>query len=383
MMLSKILNDRKKLSALLLLVLVVLVLFFAVQRIVQRLSPIPVVSHPHLAVETLTLMPGPFFHTRRYTGSVVAVQRVQVSAQVNARVSNLYFREGAYVKQDHLLVRLDARELVNEVNRLLASEQRLRAELHYWTNQHRRNIKLIKQKMISDSQLEKSLRMQESLKASIKENTEAMKNAKIRLGYTKIMAPFTARIQAVMTEVGEQAAPGKVLFELVSMQKMKAVISVPQADLGQLQVGLMVKLSTPATGLLQQTKIEKIYPALDPATRNATFEAYFTVQHAGDHAPLYPGMVAEALVELQQDEAALLIPHHAVHKNKQGAGVFVYINGVAKWRQVRYGAVDTNTGRVLIISGLKTGEKIIVTPDPRLKDGLDVAEVAANQSEQL
>ncbi len=380
-MLSEFLNNRKKLSALLLLVLVALVLFFAVQRIVQRLSPIPVLTQPPLAVETLTLTSGSFAHTRRYTGSVVAEQRVQISAQVNARVSNIYFREGAYVEQGDLLVSLDARELENEVNRLQASEQRLQAELSYWINQHHRNQKLFKQKVVSDSQLEESLRMQESLKASIKENTEAMKNAKIRRGYTKITAPFTARIQAVMTEIGEQAAPGKVLFELVSMQKMKAVISVPQADLGQLQLGQVVKLSIPSTGLLQQTKIEKIYPALDPATRNATFEAYLVVQQSGDLAQLYPGMVVDARVELQQDDAVLVIPHHALHKNKQGTGVFVYINGVAEWRQVSHGVVDT--GRVLIISGLTAGEKIIVTPDPRLKDGLAITESLINQSEKL
>ncbi len=378
---SMFFNSRKKLSAFLLLIMVALVLIFAIQRILARLSPLPVVSQPPLAVEMLRLTARPFTLSRRYTGSVVAAQRVQIAAQVNARVEAIYQREGDWVEKGARLISLDDQELNNELHRLQASDQRLRAEHRYWVNQHRRNKKLIQKKVISDSQLEESLRMKESRQASIKENTEALANAKIRLSYSKISAPFAGRIQRLMTEVGDQAALFKPLLEIVSMQRMKAVVSVPQADLGQLQTGLPVQLRIPATGLVQQTVIKKIYPALELKTRNATFEAYFSENEKQNLTHLYPGMVVEAIVALQQHDFAISIPHHALHKNKQGEGVFVVEDGIAKWRQVRSGGVEA--GRVLILSGLNEGDKIIVTPDLRLKDGVAVSPTNSSQRDAL
>ncbi len=375
-LLPKFLNRSKNFSVILLLALVILVLIVSVQRILQRLEPVAVEPRAPLAVETQVLAFSPFALTRRYSGSVVAEQRVQLSARVNAPVVAVYHREGEQVKRGDLLIRLDDRELNNERLRLQAARQRLHAELEYWSRQYQRNKKLLQKKMLSERQLEESLRMKKTLQASMQENAAALANAEIRLNYTKITAPFSARIQRLMTEVGDQTVPGKALLELVSTQNMKALVSVPQADLGRLQTGLPVQLRIPVSGLLQQTRIQKIYPALDPATRNALFETGFIHDEKQTLTRLYPGMVVEATVILEQ-HAALSIPHHALHKNKRGEGVFVVLDGVAKWRQVSSGGVDAD--RVLILSGLTPGEQIIVTPDPRLVDGLAVVVASSYQ----
>ena len=368
---STLFINRKSLSAFVFLLLLTGVLGFAILRVIERTRPVPVPEQHPLAVEILKLSLRPFTLTRRYTGSVVAEQRGQIAAQVNARVIAIHHREGDWVSKGARLISLDQNELKNEVQRLKASDQRLRAEYRYWVNQHRRNQKLIRQKMISDRQLEESLQMMESRKASIKENNEALANAELRLSYSNITAPFDGRIQRLMTEVGEQAVLFKPLIELVSTQKMKARVTVPQIDLGRLQVGLPVQLRIPATELVQQTVIRKIYPALQEKTRTATFEAYFAENDSANMNRLYPGMVVEAVVILSQHEQALSIPLQALHKSKQGQGVFVLREGKAEWRRVRSGGIEA--GQVLILSGLSQGEKIIITPDLRLQNGMPVS----------
>lgn len=364
--------NRKKGSAILLLALVALVLFFAIQRVQQRLQPVPVQAPAPLAVETLTLTPAPFSLHARYVGSVVAGQMAQIPAQVGARVMAIEHREGDRVELGDVLIRLDDRELSNEIQRLRATEQRLRSDLDYWQRQNRRNTTLRQQKVIPESQLDDSRRMVDNLQASIHENAEALANAEIRLGYTRIHAPFAGRIARLMTEVGDLTVPlSKPLLELVSLQGMKAVVSVPQVDIGRLSRGLAVNIEIPAADLHLARRIEKIYPLLDPVTRNATFETCLDCGPEALPDTLYPGMALAATVVLARYDAALTIPHHALLRRGDAQGVFLFEDGMARWRPLQSGAVEG--GRVLIRSGLKAGEQVIITPDSRLKDGLAVS----------
>ena len=368
---NTVMFNRKSLSAALLLILVLMVLFFAIQRVQQRLQPLPVPAPTPLAVEVLTLAPGPFSVHARYVGSVAAGRVVRIPAQVGARVMAIEHREGDRVEQGERLIRLDDRELSNEIQRLRASEQRLRSDLDYWERQNRRNTTLHQQKVIPESQLDESRRMVDSLRASMHETAEALANAEIRLDYTQIRAPFAGRIARMMTEVGDLAVPlSKPLLELVSLQDMKAVVSVPQVDIGRLTTGLAVNLRMPAADLTVTSRIEKIYPLLDPVTRNATFEACLGCGPEALPDTLYPGMALEATVILAHHDEALAIPHHALLRRGDAQGVFLFEDGEARWRAVQSGAVEG--GRVLIRSGLKAGDRLIVTPDPRLRDGLAV-----------
>ncbi len=371
-MLNTLTLNRKKSAAILLLILVAMVLFFAIQRVQQRLQPIPLLAPVPLAVETLTLAPAPFSIHVDYVGSVMAGRVVQIPAQVGARVMAVEHREGDRVEQGDLLIRLDDRELANEIQRLRANEQRLRSDFDYWERQNRRNITLRQQKVIAENQLDESRRMVDSLQASIHENAEALANAEIRLGYTRIHAPFAGRIARLMTEVGDLAVPlSKPLLELVSLQAIKALVSVPQVDIGRLSSGLAVNLEIPAANLHLARRIEKIYPLLDPVTRNATFEVCLSCGPEALPASLYPGMTLEATVVLAQYDEALSIPHHALLWRGDEQGVFLFEDGVARWRLLQSGAVEG--GRVLIRSGLKAGDRLIVTPDFRLQDGLAVS----------
>ncbi len=375
-MLNRLALNRKRGAAFLLLILLGVALFFAVQRVQQRLQPVQVEVPAPLAVETLTLRPAPFNVRVRYVGSVAAGQLAQIPAQVGARVMAVEYREGDRVDQGDVLIRLDDRELDNEIRRLRAIEQRLRGDLDYWQRQNRRNVTLRQQKVIPESQLDESRRWVDSLQASLRENAEALANAQIRLGYTQIRAPFAGRIGRLMTEVGDVAVPlSKPLLELVSLDDMKAVVSVPQVDLVRLSRGLAVEIDIPAANLRLARRIEKVYPQLDPVTRNATFETCLACGPETRPEGLYAGMALSATVTLARYDEALSIPQHALRHHGEEHGVFLFEDGLARWRVVRTGAVEA--GRVLIRSGLKAGERLIVTPDSRLRDGLAVIVPAA------
>lgn len=357
-----------RISALLLLMLMAIVVAFAARRVVGRLQPVASPSAPALAVETLRLAPTDFTVTRRYTGSVAAVNRVMLPSQVSARVQAVRFRAGDDVEQGDLLIKLDDVELRADMQRLEAAEVRIKADLSYWRMQLQRDQSLLKKKTISQKQRDDSLRMVKTLEASLEENRHALDITRTHLEYSNVYAPFSGRLQQVLVEVGDQATPGKPLLELVSLQSLKAVVNVPQQDLMLLELGQEVVLHpTAQQEPAWQSTLQKIYPVLDPSTRNATFEVPVP---AGAHK-LLPGMGLQAVVTIAHEEGVLTLPHQALLHRKQGDGVFVVQAGLAHWRGVEPGA-DQN-GSLRVLSGLAAGDEVIITPDPRIQENAEVS----------
>ncbi len=385
---------RKLVAGILLLALVGLVVFFGVHRIRERLKPTPPAPRRPLAVETVRVEPGPFTISRRYTGSVVSAKRALISARVSTRVKAVHHREGETVKKGDLLITLDDRELRAEVGRLEATARRIRADLDYWRLQADRDEKLLQAEAIPPQKRDESKRMVASLEASLTANEYALSAARTKLGYALIHAPFSGAIQRLNTEVGELAAPGKVLLELVATRPLKAVFSVPQKDIAEIlphpsgcssdtrrasapearvpkergvelpaRKDVEVRLVVPSLGESIAARVAHVYPALDTATRNATFDVLITSDLEG----LRPGMTVDVTVILAKFERALVLPRAAVRIREGTTGVYVVENDIARWRSVGVG--QTQGGQVRIVSGLKGGETVVVTPDPRLKDG--------------
>jgi len=385
---------RKLVAGLLLLALVGVVVFFGVHRIRERLKPTPPVPRPPLAVEAVKVEPGPFTVTRRYTGSIVSTKRALISAQVSARVKVVHYREGETVKKGDLLITLDDRELRAEVGRLEATARRMQADLDYWRLQATRDEKLLQGKAIPPQKRDESRRMVASLEASLNANEYALSAARAKLEHTLIHAPFSGAIQRLDTEVGELAAPGKVLLELVATRPLKAVFSVPQKDITEIvphpsryssetqrgnpldtrvpkergvelltQKDIKVRLVVPSLDKTITAHVAHIFPALDTVTRNATFDVRLTEHLEG----LRPGMTVDAIVILAKFERALVLPRSAIRIRKGDTGVYIVENNVARWRSVIIGQAQGK--QIRIVSGLKGGETVVITPDPRLQDG--------------
>ena len=385
---------QKWVVGVLLLALIGLVVFFGVHRIRERLKPTAPVPRPPLAVETLQVEPGPFTVTRRYTGSIVSTKRALISAQVSARVKAIHYREGETVKKENLLITLDDRELRAEVGRQESTARRIQADLDYWRRQATRDKKLLRGKIISPQKRDESKRMVASLEASLHANEYALAAARAKLGYTLIQAPFSGAIQRLDTEVGELAAPGKVLLELVATRPLKAVFSVPQKDIAEItshaqghssetrdvvsldarvagersmesltKMGMEVRLIVPSLDKTITGHTDHIYPALDTTTRNATFDVRLPEHLEG----LRPGMTVEAIVILAKVERALVLPRAAIRIHEGSTGVYTVEKNIARWRPVTIGLAQGRQARIM--SGLKGGEAVIVTPDPRLQDG--------------
>lgn len=350
----------------LLLGLVVIALFAGL-RLRERLEVPAVIEREPLLVETERATTRPLVVTTSYSGSIEADRRATVSSRLSSMVKTVYVNEGDTVEAGQLLFSLDDTEQQQEWRRLLASADRIRADLKYWREQLAIDENLFARGTISEQKLEESKRRAASLSASLEENRHAREMAKTRLGYAEVVAPFSAVVQSLLVEEGEMVNPGTPLLELVDTTTFKAVVSAPQTDRQRLSTGLRTYLKLHQQATSWQSEIHRIYPALDSRSRNLTFEVPFSSQTA---ANLHAGMNVKAEVEVERLDAVITVPLHAVQQRKGRDGVFAIRDGEAVWLSVTTGSIQGK--RVQLTDGVEPGELVITTPYPALESGRTV-----------
>ncbi|QKT03950.1 efflux RND transporter periplasmic adaptor subunit [Ectothiorhodospiraceae bacterium 2226] len=346
----------------LLLLLALWVGLAAAQRIGDRLDPVPARERPPLAVEVVAVQSRPLSVQRHYSGSVESDVRAVISARVAGQVAEVAHREGARVRQGEPLVRLDDTELRHELARLEAVAERLAAELRHARQELTREEDLYRRDMTPERVRDEARRGVTVLEGQARENQAALAAARTRLAYTVEHAPFDAVVQTLHAQPGEFAGAGRALIELVATEPLKAVFAVPQRDAAALQAGSRVELTVPALDGTWPARVDRVYPALDAATRSATAAALFLEAPPG----LRPGMAVTARVELESVDA-LAVPAQAVHGSAGDAWVYIVEDEVAHRRGVVTG--PTRDGLTWIREGVEPGARIIVTADPRLRDG--------------
>jgi RND family efflux transporter MFP subunit len=187
-----------------------------------------------------------------------------------------------------------------------------------------------------------------------------------------LKAPLRAMVLKRNVEIGSLVGPGTVGFLLADTSMIKVVFGVPDAEVGKLRVGASLTITSEGLpGVKLRGQISRISSSADPKSR--VFDVETTIPNPNGRLKI--GMIASLETDAGQASAPVaVVPLSAVVRSKQTPdhyAVFVVEqeNGsqVAHLRDVQLGAVFGNT--IAVTSGLKVGEKVIVTGATIVSDG--------------
>lgn len=329
----------------------------------ETIDPEPARPQPPISVQVEAVEPRPFSVHRSWRGSIDVDERATLSAQLSATVLELPYREGQRVSAGDLVYRLDDAELQAERERLAAVIDRAGGELENARRELERQRDLFARKLTPEKLLDDAAQRVDSLAAQKREAEANLTLIKTRLEYASGRAPFAGTVQRLHVQRGELARAGSPVLELIADDTLKAVVRVAQSDIGQVREELPVTIVIPALDREWQGQVDRIYPLLDDATRNATIAVMLPEFAAGVRV----GMAAVVHVRLGAWENALTLPAQAIHSEHGASWVYVPDGNKARRRSVRTGPGED--GRILIEEGLEPGERVILTADPRLTDG--------------
>jgi len=302
-------------------------------------------------------------------GTVESEHSVAVRPQMSGVLTDVLFKEGEYVKQGQVLFQIDPRPLQAALAQSMAAVKRDEAQLAQAKAQEGRLRSLVEKDYITRQEYDVAATTAKSLEATVSANQAAVEQARLQLGYARIVAPIAGRTGSLAVKPGNLVTAGTSGTPLVVINRTKPILvalPVPQRYLEDIRRyrstgDLKVEIAQDRGG---QTLVEGKLVFIDNSVNPATGTILLKAQVSNDKEQLWPGQFLAARIVLRVDPDAMVLPEAAVQPGQDGSFVFVVTDGRARVRSVE---VDRQVGEYVVIAkGLQGDEKIVIDVPPTL-----------------
>jgi multidrug efflux system membrane fusion protein len=317
-------------------------------------------------------------------GRVVAFRTAEIRPQVGGIIRERLFQQGSEIAAGQPLFQIDPSPFAAEAEMAEAALQRARSVLSRAEAQVRRIETLLKTASASRQAYEDALATRTQAEADVAQNQAALERRKLDLGFATIRAPIAGRIDQALTSEGALAVVGSTTPLAVVQQIDHVYLDLRQpsrrlADLrdlaraGSRQEGATVDILSgdgqpyPVTGKLLFSGI-----SVDPGTS----EVIARVEVPNPQRLLLPGMFARGRLVRERRPDALLVPLQAVKRDGNGIAQVAVVTEDGRMRLNRITTGAEIDGRVIVESGLKAGDQVIVEGQDRVQPGAPVKAIA-------
>ena len=182
----------------------------------------------------------------------------------------------------------------------------------------------------------------------------------------EVRSPLAGTVVQRMVSPGAVVAPSDSLYVISDLRSLWVIAQVPEQHLSSLRKGLDVEVSVRAyPGRIFPARISYISDALDPKTR--TVEVRCDLRNPGRE--LKTEMFATLTIRAGGNREAVVAPLAAL-QNLEGKDVLFVPEGEHSFRARRVQVGRHSESVIEIVSGLRAGEKVVVTGAFYLKSEL-------------
>ena len=310
-----------------------------------------------------------------YPANVVAINTVELRSQVAGFITQIFFKDGEVVPKGKTLYEIDRRKYEAAYQQALAGLSSTRATVQNAKVNLERYQRLAKQDAIALQIVDNAQTAYATAQAQVAVAQANVSAARTDLDYSLIKAPFSGRIGISQVRLGAQVSPGSTLLNTISGEDPMGVdFVITEADLSrftelQRQGGgrndSTFRLLLPDGSRYEQPG--KIL-AIDRGINQQTATVQVRVQFANPQRKLKDGMSAVLSVLNRQSGRRLVVPYKAIVE--QMGENFVFIAGdssKAYQRKVQLG--PRLRDQIVIMEGIKEGDKVVTEGLNRLRDG--------------
>ncbi len=295
-----------------------------------------------------------------WDGVVEAVNQVTITAQTNARVTELPYEVGAVVAKGAVLVRFS--DVEQKSARNAAQAQIAAAQATYKDAQasFERIAAVYAKGYVSTAQMDQQRAARDAAKAALEAARAQLSAVGQALDYTVLRAPFAGIITRRLVRVGEavQAGPPspQPLIQLQALEDLRVNVQVPQSVVDAIRThhSAEVRWGDAAVHSVTATSVE-VFPYADPDTHSFNVRLTLPAGKIG----LYPGMTVKVAFAMGEAKR-LRVPAATLVQRGELVGVYVVDNHGVVLRQVRTGNRDGD--QVEVLAGLDDGERVASDP---------------------
>lgn len=289
----------------------------------------------------------------RTKGVIIPDEEVNLSFETTGKITNIYFKEGTFVKQGELLAKMNDKALQAEL-------KKLEAQVPLAQDRVSRQRLLLEKDAVSQESYESVVTDLDKLMADI----ELVKS---RIEQTELRAPFDGQIGLRFVSEGTFASTSTIVSTLTKITPLKIEFSVNERQAGDIEPGTVLNFSVGSDVLNgYKATVYAVESRLDEQTLSLKARALYP----NSDGKLKPGHSANIEIKLREYNDALVVPSIAVLAEMGNDIVYVYKDGAA--RQVNITKGMRTASSVQILNGLSLGDTVITSGIMQLRDGMPV-----------
>ncbi len=317
-----------------------------------------------------------------WVGTTVGYVNAGIQPKVEGYLLTQSYRNGAFVKAGEPLFQIDPRQFEAALGEAEGQLGQAEAALGKSTIDVNRFRPLVPKGAVSRQELDDAVQTQLANLAQVRQGRANVDQAKLNLGWTKVVSPIDGVAGIAVAQIGDLVGPATTLTTVSQLDPIKVEFPITEAqylrfnqDINRNEQGKAGAPPPPVRLTLtngQKYEHEGRFIAanrqVDPRTGTIVIQAEFP----NPVALLRPGLFARVSAATTVERNAVVIPQRAVSQSQGGAQVFVVGDkDVVELRRVVLGPGWENSW--IISAGLRGGERVVVEGLQKVRPGEPVA----------
>ncbi|MBU4318987.1 MAG: efflux RND transporter periplasmic adaptor subunit [Proteobacteria bacterium] len=298
-------------------------------------------ERPQVNVVLLPLTATEIRDSINLPGSLEPWVELNLKAKIRGTVEQVMVSEGDTVKEGQILCRLESADY-----RIILDRAKSAYDLALMN--YKREKSLYARKVVPMAQMEARETAMQAAKADLE-------NAELNYSRCNIKSPMDGVIQSLNVKVGLLLSSGDPVGQILEIDKLKAVVGIPESDIKAVSLLDTVDITIQALdNRILKGKKHFLSPA--PETFARLYRLELLIENPDGE--ILPGMFFRADVVKRKVPDAIAVPFYSVISRNDESFVFVEKDGMALKINVSLGIMEK--WMVQVTKGLSPGDKLVV-----------------------
>ena len=327
-------------------------IYHRTQRNTELSHQATVKSEGTVAVTLVNVQERTFRPAVAFTGTLLAVNRAELKAEVTGRVTRVAVQEGDTVAAGALLGAQDEDDYALGVQGAEAQLAQAKAQALQAQRDFDRSVALLEKRSITRQAAQQAETVFNATRAAAQAAESNLGLARLRLKKARLVAPFAGQVSRRLVQPGEMLNPGQTAFEVVDNRKLEIRADLPTEAMSQIKVGQRATFRAIGLNQLVEGRVAQVSPSLSQDGRTLRVR----VEVPNPDGLLKGGLFVEGVILGEGETKSPALPATLLKAQDRDAELFISEQGMAARRKVVLGPEQDGYRP---ISGLPVGTQVI------------------------
>jgi RND family efflux transporter MFP subunit len=321
---------------------------------------------PATAVGIVTLQNHPLESASEFISTVRSLHSTTIQPQVDGRVTRIFVKSGDVVRAGAPILQIDPEKQTATVQNTESQRAGRAADVAYWKGQVERLQSLLKAGAVSQNEFDTAKRNLDAAESALAALDAQVREGRVQLQYFRVTAPTAGVVGDISIREGDRVTTQTEITTIDDKAGLEAYIQVPVGQAPDLRPGLTTQILDSEGKVIATNPITFVAPRVDPSTQTVLAKALLR--------DVPPSVRVQQFVKARviwRSSPGLTVPVTAVTRISGQYFCFIAEQGpnglVARQRPISVGEIHDN--EYIVTSGLKPGEKLIVSGVQKIADG--------------